>query len=252
MVFSTPAFNQAAEDFTIWHPDLDLQNILTDENGNVTGIIDWDGAFLAPRCMGASSVPKFLNRDWFPAEVGGLYSFPNLIWRSDHYRSLYTAAMIHQAPMQEHPDGHFISKSAIYTAALSCVMKLNGCGDIEDFVVKLLQSISRLNRIPVTEYLVELGRGLAEEEKLLKHDIAVMLEPQLPEDKYFKLLRSITEQSTSLSAPSSVDGVEATSRDTCKTRLSSKDVIIADQDGTSLAVAEPNERTSDPPSKDDG
>jgi hypothetical protein len=235
MVFSTSAFNQTAENFTIWHPDLDLQNILTDENGNVTGIIDWDGAFIAPRCMGASAVPKFLNRDWFPQEVGGLYSFPNLIWRTDYYRSIYAAAMIREAPMHKHPDGHFISNSAIYTSVLSGVLKLNGGGDVGDFVTKILQSIPRLHRIPEKEYLVELGRGLAEEEELLRHDIAVMVEPQLPESKYFGLLRSFT--STSLSAPPPDGNFGSTSRDSCETLSPDNQAIDADRYNPSLGLA---------------
>jgi hypothetical protein len=48
----------APETFTIHHNDLDLQNILVDDDGNVTGIIDWDAAFIAPRCMAAG--PLFL------------------------------------------------------------------------------------------------------------------------------------------------------------------------------------------------
>ena len=88
------------------------------------------------------------------------------MWRSDYYRFIYAAAMVHEAPMYEHPDVYFISNSAIYTPALDGVLRLNDGEDVEDFVIKLLQSISRLNRIPRTEYLVELGRGMDEEEEL--------------------------------------------------------------------------------------
>jgi hypothetical protein len=131
--------------------------------------------------MGASAVPKFLNRDRFPEKVGGLYSFPNLIWRSDEYRGIYAAAMIEESPTTEHPDVHFISSSAIYTSALSGILGLMGGGNPEDFVLKVIQSIFRLHRIPQKEYLVELGRGLPDEETLLKQDITAMLEPRLPD-----------------------------------------------------------------------
>ena len=50
-------------DFVLAHPDLDLQNILIDEDGNVTGLVDWDGVTMVPRSMGCS-FPKWLSRDW--------------------------------------------------------------------------------------------------------------------------------------------------------------------------------------------
>ncbi|KAF3049578.1 hypothetical protein E8E11_007592 [Didymella keratinophila] len=36
------------ETFTIHHNGLDLQNILVDDDGNVTSIIDWDYSFVGP------------------------------------------------------------------------------------------------------------------------------------------------------------------------------------------------------------
>ncbi|RAR02800.1 serine threonine protein kinase protein [Stemphylium lycopersici] len=224
MVVSTPAFNQPAETFTICHPDLDLQNILTDEEGYVTGIIDWDGAFLAPRCMGASSVPKFLNRDWFPEEFGGLYSFPNLIWRTSHYRSIYAAAMINESQLETHPDACLITNSAIYTSAITGLVGFSAGGDVEDFISKLLKSIPRLHRIPERSYLVEIGRGLVEEECLLKQDIAAMLEPQLPEEKFFELLPSNIDNDT---ASTILQDEEGSVRDECRKDSGEPDMCTA-------------------------
>ena len=47
------------------HPDLDLQNILVDESGNITGLVDWDGVTMIPRSMGCS-FPKWISRNWDP------------------------------------------------------------------------------------------------------------------------------------------------------------------------------------------
>jgi hypothetical protein len=48
MVFRQSVFNAVEkESFTIHHNDLDLQNILVDDDGNVTGIIDWDHSYMA-------------------------------------------------------------------------------------------------------------------------------------------------------------------------------------------------------------
>ena len=52
-------------DFVLTHPDLDLQNILIDKHGNVTGLVDWDGVTMVPRSIGCS-FPKWLSRDWDP------------------------------------------------------------------------------------------------------------------------------------------------------------------------------------------
>lgn len=41
--------SNARETFTIHHDDLDLQNVLVDDEGNVTRIIDWDKSYAAPR-----------------------------------------------------------------------------------------------------------------------------------------------------------------------------------------------------------
>jgi hypothetical protein len=247
MVFSTPAFNQSTEKFTICHPGLDLQNIMTDKDGNVTGIIDWDGAFLAPRCMGASAVPKFLNRDWFPEKVGGLYSFPNLIWRSDEYRGIYAAAMVEESPMTEHPDARFISNSAIYISALSGILGLMGGGNPEDFVSKVIQSISRLHRIPKKEYLIELGRGLPDEETLLKRDITAMLEPRLLDVKYFAQLRSFKEDLLAPSSPALrlVDGLGSISG------VSPKPTLPVKNTADNITDPEPNTELSGS-AKEDG
>jgi hypothetical protein len=61
LIFGQSVFNSPRsekETFTIHHTDLDLQNIFVDDEGNVTGIIDWDKTFAA--------APLFLQKDWLP------------------------------------------------------------------------------------------------------------------------------------------------------------------------------------------
>lgn len=71
-ILSFPPFNQSKkagdskETFVLRHDDLDFQNILCDEEGNVTGIIDWDKCRAAPRCIGFASLHAFLIEDWAP------------------------------------------------------------------------------------------------------------------------------------------------------------------------------------------
>jgi hypothetical protein len=71
IIFSCPPFSSKSSTeekgtFVIRHPELDLQTVLTDDEGNVTGIIDWNGAVTAPRCIGFSALPHFLVHDWLP------------------------------------------------------------------------------------------------------------------------------------------------------------------------------------------
>lgn len=51
------------ETFSIAHDDLDLQNILVDEDGNVTGILDWDNATIRPHFLGWATVPMWIRGD---------------------------------------------------------------------------------------------------------------------------------------------------------------------------------------------
>lgn len=68
IVFTQPVFkpHRQPETFILRHDDLELQNIMVDEDGNVNGIIEWDGAYAAPRCTDTAAIPKFLRKDWMP------------------------------------------------------------------------------------------------------------------------------------------------------------------------------------------
>ena len=52
--------------FVLAHADLDSQNVFVDDEGNLTGVIDWDGVAAVPLCIGPQSLPKFLTEDYDP------------------------------------------------------------------------------------------------------------------------------------------------------------------------------------------
>ncbi|KIJ33074.1 hypothetical protein M422DRAFT_213623, partial [Sphaerobolus stellatus SS14] len=55
--------------FVLQRPDLHLQNILVDVEGNITGLIDWDGVCLSsPRQNGYAGYPSWITRDWDPLQ----------------------------------------------------------------------------------------------------------------------------------------------------------------------------------------
>ncbi|KAF2864886.1 hypothetical protein BDV95DRAFT_588256 [Massariosphaeria phaeospora] len=174
MVFATGAFNPSKEQetFALAHHDLDLQNLLTDEDGNITGIIDWDGSIAAPRCIGTAAVPIFLNRDWFPGYANTLSISPHLAWKTETYRQFYAQALVEAG----HPDAKFTTKSPIYQAAL-CALYLGGSA--HDFTEKLLREIPGF-RLPPREMKVALGMGWEDGEKWLKGELRKILEPQMP------------------------------------------------------------------------
>ncbi|CAI6339671.1 unnamed protein product [Periconia digitata] len=187
MVFSAPAFNPSAklETFTICHTDLDLQNILVDENGCVTGIVDWDGAFAAPRCIGTAAVPRFLQQDWFPDDDGeAIEESPYMGLNSEYYRSIYAAAFSrHQ--MEQNPDANledtdarFTLKSPIYQAAFAAIYE---GGSLWNFTDKLLREIPDF-RIDTTTFKVKLGAGWPKAEIWLEKRIQKVCATTMPDD----------------------------------------------------------------------
>ncbi|KAF8332430.1 kinase-like domain-containing protein [Amanita rubescens] len=52
--------------FMLCPPDFNSQNVLVDDDGTVTGIIDWDGVRTLPRQGGAAAYPAWLTEDWVP------------------------------------------------------------------------------------------------------------------------------------------------------------------------------------------
>lgn len=63
-------FAADAHSFVLTHPDFDLQNFLVSPQGDLVGILDWDGVGAWPRSLGNLRYPGWLIRDWDPAMYG--------------------------------------------------------------------------------------------------------------------------------------------------------------------------------------
>ena len=50
-------------EFTLRHPDFNAQNILVSRDGELCGLIDWDGIAAVPRSVGYECYPSWLTRD---------------------------------------------------------------------------------------------------------------------------------------------------------------------------------------------
>ncbi|KAJ4357583.1 uncharacterized protein N0V89_002159 [Didymosphaeria variabile] len=194
IVFSTPVFNTYAtsETYAIRHNDLDLQNILTDEDGNVTGIIDWDGAVVGPRCIGPAAAPRFLMRDWSWDKHGKkLEISPHMAWNTEYYRDIYAAAM-HVAERKTglSSDAKYTSNSALYHAACSSLYVGGAhCWDLTD---RIIRSIPGVNMKP-EDFKILLGRGYPAAEEMLKREVAKLFEPELPSKAIFRQLDIVLE-----------------------------------------------------------
>lgn len=54
------------KEFVLAHPDLDQQNVLVSEEGDICGIIDWDGVSSVPHFLGCEQYPLWLMNEWIP------------------------------------------------------------------------------------------------------------------------------------------------------------------------------------------
>lgn len=67
---SIPPSLDTPQTFSLGHPDFNYQNIFTNEEGDITGLIDLDGVHTLPRALGFARYPSWITRDWDPAKYG--------------------------------------------------------------------------------------------------------------------------------------------------------------------------------------
>ncbi|KAF5018595.1 hypothetical protein F66182_9424 [Fusarium sp. NRRL 66182] len=81
--------------FVLCLPDFDSQNVLVDDEGTVTGLIDWDLAQTMPRFVGYARYPGWITRDWDPL----MYGWPKMAESEDspetleRYRAYYNTKL---------------------------------------------------------------------------------------------------------------------------------------------------------------
>lgn len=57
-------------EYVLAMPDFDSQNVMADEEGNITGLIDWDNVQTVPSFIGCLRYPGWITRDWDPLMYG--------------------------------------------------------------------------------------------------------------------------------------------------------------------------------------
>ncbi|KAF2115142.1 hypothetical protein BDV96DRAFT_576545 [Lophiotrema nucula] len=167
------------ETFILRHDDLGLQNILCDPaTGEVTGILDWDSAKIVPRCVGYSSAPVFLKRDWFPEYTLGKGHMP---WKLEEYRETFAGAMI-EATGQD-GDGKFSMKSAMYQSIHAALFGDSSGSDPHDVLKKLLQQVPGMshlgleNRDNYLTFRQRMAAGWPSMEKKIAEELPKILAP---------------------------------------------------------------------------
>ncbi|KAI9657896.1 MAG: hypothetical protein M1829_006858 [Trizodia sp. TS-e1964] len=64
---SIPASLDTPKAFSLGHSDFNYQNIFTDDDGSITGLIDRDSIHILPRALAFARYPCWITRDWDPA-----------------------------------------------------------------------------------------------------------------------------------------------------------------------------------------
>ncbi len=72
---SIPQSLDTPQTFSLGHPDFNYQNIFTNDEGDITGLIDWDDVHTLPRALGFARYPSWITRDWDPVKYG--YDVPD-------------------------------------------------------------------------------------------------------------------------------------------------------------------------------
>ncbi|KAJ4375662.1 hypothetical protein N0V86_007195 [Didymella sp. IMI 355093] len=163
----SPLSTEEPESFVLSHPNLDFQNILTDEEGNVTGIIDWKGCTTMPRCAGYSAVPDFLRRYWVPEHVAS--DMPHMDWQVDRYVQIYTDAMREFSPK----GAVYTRKSAMYEAIVRAVTE----GNAMDLCQKLFRKVPAMCGTDADTFEQLIGKGCSEAEAFVRDELEKLLAP---------------------------------------------------------------------------
>ncbi|KAF2428070.1 hypothetical protein EJ08DRAFT_592391, partial [Tothia fuscella] len=108
------------EAFGLAHSDLNLQNVLCDDDGNVVGIIYWEKVHTAPVYLGWASLPLWLREDW---ELDYNWPYRDAISspvQLETSRTHYATALREQMGK---PDDWLVPEKSLFLTALDEAMK---------------------------------------------------------------------------------------------------------------------------------
>jgi hypothetical protein len=189
---------EQTESFVLNHFNLNVQNILVDDDGNVTGITDWDSCLIVPRCIGPASLPAFLQPGYYaqkPEQRHGLL-LRDIAARMKPYQISYSQYMIdaiRNGPGGAVGDGRFTLRSDLYRLFFEV---LRGSSvDLLLYLISDIKAISDLKALsgaPFTptslvlslgDRTLEIPQTLYLKEKVLpviREGLADILRPEIP------------------------------------------------------------------------
>lgn len=105
-----------SSEYVLALPDYDSQNVMADEEGNITGLIDWDNVQTVPGFIGCLRYPGWITRDWEPL----IYAWPQCSENSpdelQKYRAYYLDEIKQALKPQGSNDYRLTEKSHIFEA----------------------------------------------------------------------------------------------------------------------------------------
>jgi hypothetical protein len=154
------------ETFVLAHPDLDFQNIFVDDEGNITGIIDWDGALTVPRCIGYASVPVFLREDWDP-DYDQDAKDAQMPWVLERYRRIYSEFMLEAT---SGGDGKYTLNSPLYHLATISLEQSSATPAFLEYVHMAIPSLRFMDK---EKFMARLGSdiGFGSAEQMLAKEL---------------------------------------------------------------------------------
>ncbi|KIW02278.1 uncharacterized protein PV09_06428 [Verruconis gallopava] len=107
------------ETFVLAPPVFDWQNILIDDENNVTGFLDWDKACTVPRYLGWAATPLWLSREYNSHDSTWNGDIKETIEDFQRYRRAYATFMTEALDGQG--DCKFTDKSRLFAAMVSAI-----------------------------------------------------------------------------------------------------------------------------------
>lgn len=177
----TASIEPGEPEFVLMQSDFNPPNIMTREDGEIVGLIDWDCLKAVPRQVGWCSIPHWLQHDWhddwsWPMtrknEKPNLHPSEYSRYRQDYVRYMYEAC-------DRKGDCRFTSKSHIYQALFD---SLEVFKKVEYLVVNVLADIVPRNTRHLRRHVERIGsKGWCSKEGEMEWYQAQFLEYFRPE-----------------------------------------------------------------------
>ncbi|KAJ7219589.1 hypothetical protein GGX14DRAFT_390109 [Mycena pura] len=118
-------------------PDFDSQNVMVDEHGTITGLVDWDHAQTLPDFLGFARYPGWITRDWDPLMYGWpvIQDTENSPEELEKYRRFYVGEMKAALATTGSGDHRLTEKAHVFEALFIAVSNRSNATSIcEKFV----------------------------------------------------------------------------------------------------------------------